>query len=376
MGNVVDESFEENLVPVEIDFITVNNTRTPKTGGDYVYSVMKDELEKEGYRIHELSVPMLIEYLQYARLSKRVAPPLSLSEVVAYFLCYFGSLQKRIFGSHMMITSCSPTFPVFGDMTYHQPKGGVHTRFAKESDTLRRMIGYRIPENKVLSASWFFAKKLMKLHLSNSKFTKELVKGQYEIDSTVLYPPVPIQKYFRVTANEGRKPWVLVTKPEATTGISLLPEIVRNVSRKIKFVIIGDPDYSGILAMERLKSMGANFEHLGFVEEKQKIEMFQKCSVYLNLAVNETFGISVVEALAAGCVPIAHNSGAIPEFLPEEFRYSDPKMAAEKVMVNIACENTTRKKMRTIAARFDEQCFRKKFMYFVKQLEVSRANSC
>jgi glycosyltransferase involved in cell wall biosynthesis len=238
------------------------------------------------------------------------------------------------------------------------------------------MIGYRIPENKVLSASWFFAKKLMKLHLSNSKFTKELVKGQYEIDSTVLYPPVPIQKYFRVTANEGRKPWVLVTKPEATTGISLLPEIVRNVSRKIKFVIIGDPDYSGILAMERLKSMGANFEHLGFVEEKQKIEMFQKCSVYLNLAVNETFGISVVEALAAGCVPIAHNSGAIPEFLPEEFRYSDPKMAAEKVMVNIACENTTRKKMRTIAARFDEQCFRKKFMYFVKQLEVSRANSC
>jgi glycosyltransferase involved in cell wall biosynthesis len=233
------------------------------------------------------------------------------------------------------------------------------------------MIGYRVQENEVLAASWFFAKKLMKLHLSNSKFTKELVKSLYKVDSIVLYPPVPVQRFSQATSLGRRKPWVLVTRPEATTGISALPEIARYFSKKIRLIIIGNTDRSGMLALERLKSIGADFEYLGFVEEKRKIELFQKCSVYLNLAINETFGVSVVEALAAGCVPIAHSSGAIPEFLPEEFRYSDPKAAAEKVMANIAFENRDRKMMTSIAARFNEQCFRKKFMFFVKQLEIS-----
>lgn len=363
-------------MPVEIDFIMINDTRAPRTGGDYVYSVMKDELVKQSYRIHEVSVPILTEYLQHKKPSKWIGyAPLSLSEVAAYLWCYFESLKKRAFGSHIMITSSCPTFPVFGDITYHQPKGGVLTHFIKESDTLRRKIGYKIQEGGKLSASWFFPKKLMKLHLSNSKFTKELVKRLYKVDSTVLYPPVPVQKYFQATSHGGKKTWVLVTRPEATTGISLLPEIARDISKKIKFVIIGNPDRSGILAMERLKSMGANFEYLGFVEEKHKIELFQKCSAYLSLAINETFGVSIVEALAAGCIPIAHNSGAIPEFVPEEFRYSDPEMAAEKVMVNIECKSRDRERMKTIAARFDEQCFRKKFMFFVKQLEISRGSA-
>jgi len=195
------------------------------------------------------------------------------------------------------------------------------------------------------------------------------------VDSTVLYPPIPVQRFSQATSFDGRKPWVLVTRPEATTGISVLPEIVRYISKKIRLVIIGNTDRSGMLAMERLKSMGADFEYLGFVEEKRKIELFQKCSVYLNLAMNETFGVSVVEALAAGCVPIAHSSGAIPEFLPEEFRYSNPQVAAEKVMDNMACENRNRKKMKTIAAKFNEQCFRKKFMFFVKQLEISQRST-
>jgi glycosyltransferase involved in cell wall biosynthesis len=148
-----------------------------------------------------------------------------------------------------------------------------------------------------------------------------------------------------------------------------LPEIVAHVSKEVRVVIIGNADPSGVQAMKRLKSMGANFEYLGFIEEKRKIEIFQKCSVYLNLAVNETFGISVVEALASGCVPIAHNSGAIPEFLPEEFCYFDPKAAAEKVMANIKRGGSEREKMKSIAARFDEQLFRRKFLSFVRQLE-------
>ena len=359
-------------MPFEIDFITINDTRKPRTGGDYVYSVMKDEIIKQNYRVHEVSVPMLTEYLQHAKSPQWIGrAPLSLSEVAAYLWCYFESLQKRAFGPHIIITSSCPTFPVFGDMTYHQPKCGVLTHFIKESDTLRRKIGYRIQDGGILSASWFFPKKLIKLHLSNSKFTKELVKRLYKVDSTVLYPPVPVQKYFHPMSLSGKKAWVLITKPEASTGISMLPDIARYVPKNIKFVIIGNVDSSGTLALKRLKSMGANFEYLGFIEEKHKIELFQKCSVYLSLAVNEPFGISVVEAVAAGCVPIVHNSGGIPEFVPKEFRYSDPEIAAEKMIVNIERKSRDREEMKTIAARFDEQCFRKKFMFFVKQLDSS-----
>lgn len=355
----------------EVDFVIINNTRRPGTGGDYVYSVMRNELIRQGYRVFEVSVPLLIDYMKARDPTNWIGRTSMVSaEILAYLLCYLSSFKKFVYGSRLMITSSCPTFPVFGHLTYHQPKAGMFTQFRKESDSMKRKIGYKIEENETLSPMWLLIKNFIRLHLSNSNFTRELVKKIYNVDSNVLYPPVPVHKHLHLDLYNKRKPYILVARPEATTGISLLPEIAKYLPKNMKFIIIGNIDRVGIETLRILKDAGTKFEYLGYVKEELKTEIFRKCSVYINLAINETFGITVVEALAAGCVPISHDSGAIPEYVPQEFRYSNFDEAAEKVAMHINSKNELRKKLRSIALKFEEARFRKKFMVFVRHLET------
>ena len=354
----------------EVDLVVINNTRIPTTGGDYVYAVMKSELIRKGYKIFEASMPMIVNSIKTQCLANRLGHIFSWSaEPLAYLACYISSIKKIMRGSRLIITSSCPTFPVFGHLTYHQPKAGMFTPFRRQSNSLKRKIGYKMEENEMLSPGWFFAKKLLKLHLSNSDFTRQTTKKIYGVDSNVLYPPVPVHKYIRTNRRNKRKPSVLIARPEATTGISLLPEIARNSPKSVKFVIIGNIDQVGIRTLRALKDMGTKFDYLGYVKEELKIEIFHKCSMYVNLAINEPFGITVIEALAAGCIPIAHNSGGIPEYLPEELRYSDANEACEKIATYLSSKDRP-KGLRNIALRFEEANFRRKFMFFVQRLET------
>lgn len=358
------------MIHPKIDFIIMNNTAEPRTGGDYVYAVMKNELIRQGYTVSEVSIPLILDCMKLRDLTNRRPTSLPSMEILAYLWCYASSLKKFMLTPHMIITSSCPAFPVFGHLTYHQPKAGILTGVRKESDSIERKIGYRIEENEALSPMWILIKRLIRLHLSNSDFTKRLVKRIYDIDSKVLYPPVPVHKYLSIDTCSSRKPYILITRPEAPAGISSLSEIARYLPKNVKFIIMGKIDQAGIKTLHDLKDMGAEFDYLGYVREERKVDIFRECSAYINLAPNETFGISVVEAMAGGCVPIAHDSGSIPEFLPEQFRYSDPKEASEKIGAYIDSRKVLRDELRGIALRFDEANFRKGFTVFIERLET------
>jgi len=352
------------------DFVTINDTRRPRTGGDYVYTVMKRELLRQGYRVSEVSVPALTNRMKAREPTNRRQHTYMLSaETMAHFLCYLSSLRRFMLGSRLLITSSCPTFPVFGHLTYHQPKAPF-AQFSTKTDSTKRRIAYKVQENEKLSPSWFFVKKLLKLHLSNSKFTKEFVKKIYGVESKILYPPVPVRKYLHINIHEKRKPCILIARPEAATGISILPRIAEHLPKNAKIIVIGDIDRIGMRALRVLKRVGVEFKYLGYLTGEQKIEIFRRCPLYINLAVNETFGITIIEALAAGCVPIAHDSGGVPEYLPSNLRYSTPDEAAEKAAVYMDTNNRLREELRNIALKFDEPIFRERFMVFVRKLET------
>ena len=274
----------EKLIHPEVDFIVLNDTKKPTTGGDYVYTVMKDELTKQGYSISELSVPSLVEHMMPHVLKGFAGQVLSLSvEALAYLECYISSLRKFSRRSSLVITSSCPTFPVFGHLTYHQPKAGICTDFIKQGDnSIKRKVGYRVQENERLSPLWQLEKRLITLHLSNSIFTRRLVKEIYGLDSNVLYPPVPVAKYLKRDFCSKREPYVYITRPQAITGISGLPEVARHLPKNIKFIITGKLDEAGNKALRVLKSLGKDFEYLGFVEEQVKMDILGRSSVYIN----------------------------------------------------------------------------------------------
>ena len=71
-------------------------------------------------------------------------------------------------------------------------------------------------------------------------------------------------------------------------------------------------------AFKKLKTISSgNVKFLGFVSEDILKKTFQESKIYLQLSRHEAFGVSVLEAMKYGCVPIVTNAYALPEVVGE-----------------------------------------------------------
>jgi glycogen synthase len=91
---------------------------------------------------------------------------------------------------------------------------------------------------------------------------------------------------------------------------------------------------------------------------------------------NEPFGISTVEAIAAGCVPIVHNSGGQREIVPfDDLRFNDKIEAVEKVKnlknLNLAIKI---KKMQDRLWHYDTSEFYKKIKQYFEPILSNERN--
>mgnify|MGYP001286037812 CR=1 FL=1 len=90
----------------------------------------------------------------------------------------------------------------------------------------------------------------------------------------------------------------------------------------IQFIHIGKwTDKHGKLsdiAFKKLKTISSgNVKFLGFVSEDILKKTFQESKIYLQLSRHEAFGVSVLESMKYGCVPIVTNAYALPEVVGE-----------------------------------------------------------
>jgi len=85
--------------------------------------------------------------------------------------------------------------------------------------------------------------------------------------------------------------------------------------------------------------------------------------IYLPTTVGEHFGISIVEVMAMGCIPIVHNSGGVKEFVPAQYRYENLQYAAKKIETAISEWTLEKAKaMVEIVKQFSKSNFSANFM--------------
>jgi glycosyltransferase involved in cell wall biosynthesis len=91
------------------------------------------------------------------------------------------------------------------------------------------------------------------------------------------------------------------------------------------------PEYRVVLvgrlvdaAIDHLRSISApNVFFSGFVDEATLRDYYEKASVYVQASAHEGFGMSLAEAMLAGCVPVTTPCAAIPEVAGDEAVYVD-----------------------------------------------------
>ena len=126
----------------------------------------------------------------------------------------------------------------------------------------------------------------------------------------------------------------------------------------IRFVAIGSLSNEGAGYYERLRRTAP--ENFSFVlSPLRKVrEILGRAMAYVHCAEGEHFGITIVEAMAAGCVPIVHDSGGPREIVTPEvgFRWKDPASAARQIMM--LAENDRLRQSLSSAASAQAQRFR------------------
>jgi glycosyltransferase involved in cell wall biosynthesis len=83
----------------------------------------------------------------------------------------------------------------------------------------------------------------------------------------------------------------------------------------VHFVLAGKAHDSSIETLKKVA--GANVAFPGFVTDEELAALYAQASVYVQASIHEGFGLSVAEAMAAGCIPVVTRAGALPEVVDD-----------------------------------------------------------
>jgi len=180
--------------------------------------------------------------------------------------------------------------------------------------------------------------------LAVSDFTREFVKQKWGRDATTLYPPCPIDLYSGLSDRSKENLVITVGRigPEKRFGLFL--EIARKMPH-VSFAIVGSvsPEKKSYLDMLR-KAAPSNISFVLAPLRKVK-DILGKAKVYVHSAQNEHFGITIVEAMAAGCVPVVHNSGGAREIVTGSVGYKWDTVSEATIQIgNLIQDDAARKK--------------------------------
>ena len=157
--------------------------------------------------------------------------------------------------------------------------------------------------------------------MSNSIRTKEAVKRVYNREAEVIYPCITDTENI-IPINEGNHFVYIgrIEKPKnLENAIIAFKSLIEKIEDKeLKFIIAGKGRYENYLKKltEKL-NMNNNIIFKGFVSNEEKKELLNKSYALVMPAVNEPFGLTVIEALYSSCISIISNKSGVYEIVKD-----------------------------------------------------------
>jgi len=341
----------------------------PRTGGEYVYFKIYEAL-RQRFHVTNVTTNFANPFLQRFQ-GKRKTVMRRIMEPMAVL---YPLWKKKTYD--LIFTSWSSGVPFFGDLVYAQPPTGALAKLTK---------GYKFsvkPHRRLLDTTisaigtgilfpWtrFFGWFSLKYHtfISCSNAVKSFIKHQHNKDSTVIYPPVPTHLY-NVKGAHKKDIVLSIGRVDPEKRFDLIGTVGTQIPRA-KFILMGGADATGKKIVEQIEGrfkkagLGDNFAYLGRVSESVKRELLLEAKVLFHPAPYESFSITIVEGMAAGAIPIAHNSGGTPEAVPPHRLFTNVDEAVEKVRSALSeASPAVAKSMKAVTSKFGEERFKREIL--------------
>jgi glycosyltransferase involved in cell wall biosynthesis len=207
------------------------------------------------------------------------------------------------------------------------------------------------------------------LTITLSNFCKEKIEEFYyplKNKIQVIYPPVNIKAFWDEKKNRAKQ---VISSGIFNPIKDQLSQIkIAEAFPHIKFFITG---YISQKSEKKYYNECLNYiarhdiTNVGLIPNISQVnlkKLLKKSAYFIHSRKNEHFGISIVEAIAAGCIPLVHNSGGQKEIVPfDELRFDSVDEAMEKFKT---ISNSDKKKYRNYLQnhilQFSEEKFEQK----------------
>jgi len=163
------------------------------------------------------------------------------------------------------------------------------------------------------------------IFMTNSQHTAQFVRRIYGVTPRVVYPGVDVEK-FRDEPIEKSSPIVLsVCRVDPIKRIELLIKSMKLVLKDlqdVKLYVVGStdnsPDYiCHLVSLIKKLGMEETVFFTGKIFGEPLLKFYQICDIFCLFSREETFGISVIEAMSCGKPVIVSDAGALPELVED-----------------------------------------------------------
>jgi len=201
--------------------------------------------------------------------------------------------------------------------------------------------------------------------VANSKNVADRIEKFYRRDSVVVYPPVDVSAIIKAT-NDLKKEnyYLIVSRLVGAKGIEEAAKAAKKAGFNLK--IVGEAHgYSDV--ERKLKNLtGKNIQLLGRVDDDTLYKLYAKAKGFIALARDEDFGITVVEAQAAGTPVIAFRGGGFLESVVEGktgiFIDNTNEKSIAKAVSKFEKMKWDKSTLRQNAQKFSKELFKKEFL--------------
>ena len=214
-----------------------------------------------------------------------------------------------------------------------------------------RLYGYDDESYKRLQKTWdIVARYTMHLDklgvskidyiMSNSFRTKNGVKRVYNRDAEVIYPCITHIYTNNIIPINNSEHFVYIGRIEKPKNLENAIHAFKKALEKIdnkelKFIIAGKGKHENNLKeLVQKINMENNIIFKGFVSEEEKHNLLNKSYALIMPAVNEPFGLTVIEALYSSCISIISNKSGVYE-VAKDFSISCDMLSIDEISEKI-----------------------------------------
>jgi glycosyltransferase involved in cell wall biosynthesis len=207
--------------------------------------------------------------------------------------------------------------------------------------------------------------------LVNSNNVKKRVEKFYRVKSRVVYPPVAVDRFIRASRENKKEDYFLiVSRLVGAKGLEEAIVAAKELGFNLK-IVGGTAGYETV--KKRLEKIGqGRVEFLGRVTDQVLADFYAKAKGFLALAQDEDFGITVVEAQAAGTPVIAFNGGGFRESVKDGqtgVLIADASVTAISEAIDRFNKiNWDKRALQSWAKQFSEARFKKEILDFINEI--------